>query len=424
MVARIKDILNSVHKKGFFYLFLANILVGVIGFCSQFFVAIFLDPVDIGRVKIFQTYIQIFSLIGGLGLSTSVLKICSERRTKEEIKNFFSVAFFLALIGNIFVTGIVAVLAAFNLLSTDTVLNSYLLTYSSVSIFFSLNALIVAYIQSQKKLKPLAFLMVITKSILLIGLIFLTKFYLLEGYFAGLWLGMFVAISILIFFVRKDIVRISSNIKSYYKEHFRYSFFSLGANLSSILATKIDILMINFFVNDKVAIGYYSFAAIIIMGLSLYSASVQQFVTPYFSEKSSDKVALYAAVNKAEKIQVFTTTVLVFVLCIALPLGLSLLFNQRFDSSTPYLIPLLIAWGIRNLFIVRSVAFLGMGKMHINFYLSLFLLGFGSLLSFFVLREVGIQGIAYAIICVNFMGWFLSFYIFNRIKKRELCKAK
>jgi O-antigen/teichoic acid export membrane protein len=72
--------IQNIGQKGFFYLFATNGLILIISFISQLFVAGILDPVDIGRIKIMQTYIGLASLLGGFGFNTSLLKLASEQR--------------------------------------------------------------------------------------------------------------------------------------------------------------------------------------------------------------------------------------------------------------------------------------------------------------------------------------------------------
>ena len=80
----IKIFLRKIQEKGFFHLLSANILIQIFAFASQLFVAGILSPEDIGRIKIIQTYLSVFSVIAGMGLNASTLKICSEGREHKE----------------------------------------------------------------------------------------------------------------------------------------------------------------------------------------------------------------------------------------------------------------------------------------------------------------------------------------------------
>ena len=82
--------IKGIGKKGFFHLFAVNGLVYVIGFASQLFVAWILDPADIGRIKIMQTYIGLAALLGGFGFNTSLLKLAFENCSEEEKNDFLN----------------------------------------------------------------------------------------------------------------------------------------------------------------------------------------------------------------------------------------------------------------------------------------------------------------------------------------------
>jgi len=73
-------ILQNIRQKGFFHLLSANLLIQVVAFFSQLFVAGILSPDDIGRIKVIQTFLSIFSVVAGMGFSSSTLKLCSENR--------------------------------------------------------------------------------------------------------------------------------------------------------------------------------------------------------------------------------------------------------------------------------------------------------------------------------------------------------
>ncbi len=57
---KIIDLLKFSDKRGFFHLLTANLLIQVVAFASQLFVAGILSPEDIGRIKVIQTFLSVF----------------------------------------------------------------------------------------------------------------------------------------------------------------------------------------------------------------------------------------------------------------------------------------------------------------------------------------------------------------------------
>jgi O-antigen/teichoic acid export membrane protein len=99
-ITKISYFLRNIRQKGFFHLLSANILIQLFAFVSQLFVAGILSAEDIGRIKIIQTYLSIFSIIAGMGFNASTLKICSEHKSKQQLSEYFNSAFVFTLISS------------------------------------------------------------------------------------------------------------------------------------------------------------------------------------------------------------------------------------------------------------------------------------------------------------------------------------
>jgi O-antigen/teichoic acid export membrane protein len=99
---RLNHLLSDVAAKGFFHLLSANVLIQLVAFASQLFVAGILSPEDVGRIKIITTFLSVFSIIGGMGLNASTLKLCSENRSEAKQRNFSVPAWCLRLFPPLF----------------------------------------------------------------------------------------------------------------------------------------------------------------------------------------------------------------------------------------------------------------------------------------------------------------------------------
>src|SRR5450759_59028 len=107
-------IFQNIRQKGFFHLLSANLLIQVVSFASQLFVAGILSPDDIGRIKIIQTYLSIFSIVAGMGFNSSTLKLCSENRTTEERNSLFESALFFTIFSTVSLYLIILILNIFD----------------------------------------------------------------------------------------------------------------------------------------------------------------------------------------------------------------------------------------------------------------------------------------------------------------------
>ena len=115
----LKNNFINISKKGFIHLLSANLLIQIFAFASQLLVASIINPDDIGRIKIIQTYLSIFSIIAGMGFNVSTLKLCSENRTKQERNSLFHSAMIFTLSSTILLYLVILGLNFFHIFSSD-----------------------------------------------------------------------------------------------------------------------------------------------------------------------------------------------------------------------------------------------------------------------------------------------------------------
>jgi len=92
-INRFKDLYLNIFNKGFFHLFVSNILVGIIGFGLQILIAKILSPVELGTVKTMQSFSMVGITLGGFGFNIAVLKLCSEPRNTSEKEHILKMNF-------------------------------------------------------------------------------------------------------------------------------------------------------------------------------------------------------------------------------------------------------------------------------------------------------------------------------------------
>ncbi len=79
--------LKWLYSKGFFHLLSVNFLAQFLGFGTVLIFPKLLTAVEIGQLRILQTYTGLFAVLAGFGLSTSLLKYCAEDRAKRSFKD-------------------------------------------------------------------------------------------------------------------------------------------------------------------------------------------------------------------------------------------------------------------------------------------------------------------------------------------------
>jgi len=177
------SLFQQFYKRGFFHLLSANIFIQLVSFASQLFVAGILAPADMGRIKIIQTYLSIFSIVAGMGFNTSVLKLCSEERSFSDKKKIFQSALLFTILSTLSLYFIIIILNAFGILSTDKIIQTLIPLGLFPIVTNSLFMVFVAYFQATKKIKLISNLTVLNKLIAIIAIISFTCWLGIKGYY-------------------------------------------------------------------------------------------------------------------------------------------------------------------------------------------------------------------------------------------------
>lgn len=410
-----KAFISNIKEKGFFHLLSANALIQVVSFASYLFVAHLLTPDDIGRIKFIQVLTSIFSIIGGMGFGLSILKICSEQRPYAYKKIIFNAAFLFTLLSTLCsYLLIVAMIRCKGLLTTDQTTISIAPFAFLPIILGTLFAQIVAYLQALKKIKILSALTTTNKVLTIILILIFSYFYGLKGYFWALNLGLLLILLHSFQKIRTDIQPSNINFKKQAKLfsiHWQYARPALFSNLLSDTTSFIDIILINFLFSNLTEIGYYSFALTLIVALRIVPATVQQISNPYFSENGTNKSIVHQHFVRYGKLLLLIIILSFIAFLVIVPLSIQTFFSS-YTPSIPYLIPLAIAWSIRQYNKIIAAALFGMGKINYIAYTQLISLIINIIVIPLSLKQWGLVGVSWSLIpcfCLNVLVMYLFY---------------
>tara|TARA_B110000459_G_C16614219_1_gene497888 strand:+ start:1717 stop:2988 length:1272 start_codon:yes stop_codon:yes gene_type:complete len=415
---RILDIIKDTYNKGFFHLFSANTLIHLIEFGSQLFIAWILIAEDIGRIKSFQSFAAIAVVIAGLGFNTSVLKLCSEKsRSLLEKQALFSSAVKVVLFVSVLTIGVILILSQFGFISNDIITNKLFVYYSLSVPFVALNNLIIAYYQALKAFKKVSLLLVIARFLHVAIIIGLTYLYGLNGFIVGIIIG-FIISSILLF-SRTEFVEGWKNAGiEHYKKNWELAKYAFLANGINIVTLYLDVFLLNHLVSNPEEFGYYGFALTLIAGLRIVTTSVQQFVTPFFSEFSENHVQSIKAFKRANRIFILLIIVIAIGAILILPFAVEFLFSGKYNSSIYYFQALTIAWLIRSAISLKGPYLLAAGYMNVNFYSVLIVFVSSIIPAWYLVKTYGIDGAIYAQFFSAVALFIIVSFNFQRILKR------
>lgn len=414
---KIIEMLKFSDKRGFFHLLTANLLIQVVAFASQLFVAGILSPEDIGRIKIIQTFLSVFSVIGGMGFNASTLKLCSENKTDiEKYKLLYSGVVF-TLVSTLFLYLIVLLINAFGLFSKDLLITWLIPLGLFPLISNSLFGVFTAYFQSIKKIRFLSGITISNKLIAVVFIIIFSIFWGIKGYYIAFNISFLIILIPCVNFLLKQ-RKIYKSEKVQLKEQFAPHWFfarkSIFANLISEFSSYLDILLINLLITDMKEIGFYSFALTLTVALRVFPGTVQQIATPYFSSSTHDKVKfmqIFRHYNKQLYIVVISSLVLATFL---VPPVINLIFIGKYDNSMIYFSLLAIGWSIRQLSQLQSGAIFGLGKIHYNAYSNLFVAIFNLVTIPLAVKYFGLVGVAAISIPSNLIFVLISRYYLRK----------
>lgn len=418
----LKKILQNFRQKGFFNLLSANMLIQVVAFAAQLFVAGILFPDDIGRIKIIQTYLSIFSIVAGMGFSASTLKLCSENRSKEEQTSLFRSAFFFTLISTICLYIIILILNIFSIFTSDKLIQWLIPLGLFPIISNSLFMVFVSYFQATKKIKLIANLTISNKLIAISAIIILSYFWGIKGYYLAYNLSFILMLIVCFQLFRSTITKdfYQPLNKSLFSDHWNYAKPSMLANLLSESSVYMDILLLSFFIHDMNEIGYYSFAITLTVLLRILPSTVQQISIPYLSTLSSKKNDFIIVFKRYNKMLYVVVGVTLIIALISIPYLIHWVFGGKYDQSMPYFTLLAVGWSIRQLTQLQSAAIFSLGKINFSVYISLISLAFNIVLYSIALNFFGLLGAAYASILSGTVILLSSRYFYLKAQREML----
>lgn len=376
-------------------MFSANALIHLIEFGSQMFVAWILFADDIGRIKSLQTFAAIGVIIAGLGFNTSIIKLCSEKDTSMKEKQIlFASAMKYTLFFSFLTILLSLVLSFFNLISNDSLTNNLFIYYSLTIPLLALNNLLTAYYQALKEFKKVSVLLVIARIIHVAIIIILTYLFGLKGFITGVIIGFLVSTLLLI--AKTDFLSSWKETTSYhFKKNWDLAKYAFLGNIINTLSLYLDILFLNHLVDNPKELGFYGFALTLIAGLRIVTYTAQQFVTPFYSEFSSNDAQILKAFKKSNRIYGATILLIGTLAIIIAPIIIHYLFSSKYDDSMFYFQVLTLSWVIRSWISLKGPFLLAIGHLKETFIMAVVIFVLTTIPYWYMVKQYQIEGALY-----------------------------
>lgn len=422
VVIEIQSLAQKLWDKGFVHLLSANVITLIFGFASQLFIAWILPPEDIGRIRIMQTWLGIFTIVAGLGFNVSVLKLCSENRQPGEILYLYKKAIRYTLLAVVAMYLVIVTVSLLKILSPDPAVNKYMIIYGISLLPLTLSAVYMSFIQAKQMIRLYSNIQILTKLFAILVIILLTWLYKLEGFVIAIVVG-YVFTNI---FLERLIKRklnagiIPIEIKSPLNLHWKYAKYSLGASITDTLGMGLDIILLNYLIKDRTEIGFYSFAITIIGIYRILPSTIWTMAAPHFSGKMESAGEWMSTYRKYNRLVAIVSLAITGISLLIMPFILKFFLHGKYEDSGLYFMLLVIAWAIRNLFTIKASVLFGLGKINLNFYSSLVYLVASAISIPVFIYYWNVIGAAGAVIFATIIGFVSVQYFFTKTKNEIL----
>jgi len=413
---------RSLIEKGFFHLLSVNFLNQFLGFGSILLVAKFLTPVELGEIKIVQSYAALFTVLAGFGLSTAVLKFCAENRTAEDRAGILRYALGRSALTTALTLLLLTVLVLTGVITPERRLALWLLVYAlGVIPLAVLTDIYTVFLQALKKIKEMARAQALIKGETFLLIVISTWRWGFRGFIFST-IGAYGAGLLLLLWQVKVRLRAAAPASPplYFSQ---IALFSVLANGLYMLGQYADIFILDHFLKDRAEIGYYSLATIFLLAATQVTATVQSITTPYFSERANDEHWFRRQLVKNQgRMAVLSIAVALAIYGMAWLL-IPIVYGPAYQSSLLYLSILLLKYIIFSSYAVIGVALLGLGLVRYNFIVVSVATPVGIILSYVLLQRLGISGVAWAQVCAAVVSLLVALWLGARALHKTFAPA-
>lgn len=415
-------LLYSKLRKDIIWNYLSLGILAVSGILINVIIAGFYGAETLGVFnQVYAVYIVASQFATG-GVQLSVIKHVAEFvEDSEKLNKIISSATVLAFILGIATGSIVFLSKDFigNLLASPGVAKG-LFFVAPALVFFSLNKVLIMALNGLRRMKAFAFCLAV-RYLLMIGYVVLATFLSLPGHTLS---AAFLVAESLLFMILLIIININMSFvhwtrwDNWLRTHAIFGFKGFFSGILVELNTRVDILMLGFFLSDK-SVGIYTLAAMVAEGLYqaliVIRSNVDPILVRLISEKKFDEIK--SLVRKTQKILYPAMAAVILCVIGLFPFGVELIeVNTVFIESWPVVAILSVGILISSGYIPFNGIMIQAGLPEYHTLLTILAVGSNIVLNTIMIPLWGIKGAAIA----TGSSFVLSVIYLNIMVKRQL----
>ena len=425
MFEKIKHEINEMLerlRRGILQVFTANVVNKIIVMISNMVITRVLTKPEYGVWSFVLNIYSYASLITGLGLATGAFQFGAENRGNDREFSFYKYCLSVGLIVNAIISlGFICSSFFINYSIEDSA--PYIRAYVPVLLLEYTVEILLTILRCESRMKEYARVLNIN-TILIAGFTCLGAFCGVGGVVIGKYIAAVLSVSYLVYISRPEIKRVfSSNLISdqQKKELWHYSFFTgLSSTLNRVLYL-LDVSMIASLMQSATDVANYKVATLIPNSLTFIPSSVIIVVLPNIIAHNRDFTWLRKNIKKTY-LYLFVLNVIIGIILIAFaPFIIHILAGSQYtDSIKPFRI-LVFGYVIAGTFRQLSTNILaGLRRVVFNLISSISTGIADIILNYYLIRVWGMNGAAYATLCVEILASIISFGLVVFVLKYEL----
>ncbi|UCD84847.1 MAG: flippase [Deltaproteobacteria bacterium] len=403
--------------------FITRILQLVLGIGSSIVVARVLGPNGKGVYSLAILLPSLLMTFGSFGIGqASVFYIGKKQYALDEILgNNVMLSFSLGIVG-LLVGLIIVVFLSESLFPGVAKIYIYLaLLLVPLGFFLTFINYILLGLQKIKEFNFINILQSFTFLIILFAFLLTFKFGVKATIIANV-LSCFVGAIVLFYLAKRSVGKFYLFFnKSYLKEAFKYGFKVYLGNIIGFLHYRIDIFLINIFLNP-LAVGFYSIAVALAEKIWLVSQSAGLVLFPRVSSETDEKRLKELTPVVCRNVLLITSMGALFLFFLGRML-IIMFYSERFSDSVWPLQILLIGAVTMGGWRILANDLYGRGKPELNIYISLISTVLNIILNILWIPEFGIAGAAWATSVSYTFAFIVILIVYKRISGNSVCKT-
>lgn len=268
--------------------------VGISGLLLNILIVIFYSPEVLGVFNLYYVIFILLSEIFNAGIFLSVLNKSSQNNNYETDNNIVMSGILAA-----FINATLWFIILYFLIDVFKIFFDTRYSFSGVYlllpalIFYSVNKVFLSYINGKKRMKLYAVVHSLRPILMICILLFIIYRKIGYRYLSLIFLISEVILFIVLFLILKKYISYKFIDYKLIINHFKHGYKVVLGNIFMDLNTRVDILMLGYFVNERL-VGIYSFASMIVEGFNQLPIVFRTIINPYLTEiYNNNKIEIF-----------------------------------------------------------------------------------------------------------------------------------